>query len=483
MKTRYKGVISRRNFLKALSTTAVVAGQATPWLFNLSLAGSAAAQTAMDYKALVCIFLSGGNDTFNTILATDTNSWAEYKKWRDKGQSPLSLKNSNEPGGVLPIAPKTAQLGRSFAIHPNLVDLQRFFNEGRLAILSNVGPLQNSPIIYLNNKNSGTPVFPPSIYSHEDQQAIWQSQTGGGGYGWGGKMGDLLSSINGANTIFTSISTDGNHKFLTGTDTISYAASPDGGVDIRVLNSMNSFELSRANLVKRIITRRSSDLFEDEAAKVTTRSIDAYQLFLTSILPVGENGVASPTKINSLDNGELEDNPLAVQLQTVARIIGARSALGMKRQVFFVNLGVFDTHSQQNVQHNHAMLQVNHALAYFDKVLSNLKGQDLRSQVTTFTASDFGRTFTSNGSGTDHGYGAHHFILGGGVKGGDIYGEFPKLGLGHNLDLGNGILFPQHSVDQYGATLARWFGINESSLDEVFPNLKKFDSSNLGFMI
>jgi uncharacterized protein (DUF1501 family) len=205
------------------------------------------------------------------------------------------------------------------------------------------------------------------------------------------------------------------------------------------------------------------------------------------VLPRGAGGVTDPTQLTSPD-GDLEDNPLAVQLQTVARIIGGRTTLGLNRQIFMVGLGAFDHHSDQLADHNYRLRQVDHALGYFDQVLSTLGGSDLRNQVTSFTAAEFGRTFSSNGSGTDHGFGAHHFVHGGAVRGGDILSAFPPLGTRHALDIGGndgkGSLLALTSVDQLGATLGRWFGLSDSTLLDVFPNLHRFNSSarNLGFM-
>jgi uncharacterized protein (DUF1501 family) len=474
--------LSRREFLKVASVTSSVAGgAAVPWLFNLSLAGSAAAQTASDYKALVCVMLGGGNDSFNTVLATDAASWAEYRKWRDQGKAPISLPGVGAIGGVLPIVPRTAQAGRSFALHPNMGGLASIFSQGRMAVVSNVAPIKGP--IDLSNYNTGVaPMLPAALFSHSDQQAVWQAQSASGGLGWGGRMGDLLSSGNVANTIFTAISTDGASNYLAGQSTIAYAASRDGGVKIDLLSGTSTTEKARADILRRIIARDSTHLLEKETSAVTRRSLSATALLGGAVLPRGTGGVVDPGQIASVDGKNQVDNPLAVQLQTVARIIGARSTLGMKRQVFFVTLGVFDTHSDQKPQHDYAMTQVDHALSYFDAALASLQGQDVRNQVTLFTASDFGRTFTSNGTGTDHGFGAHHMVMGGAVRGKDIYGSFPQSGTGHERDMGKGILIPQYSVDQYGATLARWFGVSDSQLGEVFPYLSRFSQTNLGFM-
>jgi uncharacterized protein (DUF1501 family) len=234
------------------------------------------------------------------------------------------------------------------------------------------------------------------------------------------------------------------------------------------------------------VSRDASHLFEKETAAVTRRSIAAEHTIGTATLPrqsqTTPNGVPDPTQIPARQGGGMTDNPLAIQLQTVARIIGARAALGMRRQLFFVTLGAFDTHANQAADHDYALRQVDHALTYFDGVLGTLGGQDVRSMVTAFTASEFGRTFTSNGTGTDHGFGAHHLVLGGAVRGRDIYGAFPQIGTGHERDMGKGILIPQYSVDQYGATLARWFGVADGQLAEIFPNLSRYSERTLGFV-
>ena len=196
----------------------------------------------------------------------------------------------------------------------------------------------------------------------------------------------------------------------------------------------------------------------------------------------GPTGVPNPTQYTNPNTGLLATNSLAVQLQTVARIIAGRNALGAKRQVFFVSMGGFDTHDFQRANQADLMARLSHAIAYFDGVMGNLQGTDLRSAATLFTASDFGRTFTTNGDGTDHGWGSHHFIVGGAVKGNNIYGTFPVTGLKHAQDVGSGSLLPQFSVDQYGATLASWFGLSATQISDVFPNIKNFSNQNLGFM-
>jgi uncharacterized protein (DUF1501 family) len=242
----------------------------------------------------------------------------------------------------------------------------------------------------------------------------------------------------------------------------------DGGIPIRALNQ-NLFNSGSGSAALRTILREPrSNLMQNEYAKVTSRSIDYQAMMSSAILPAA-NLEAAPA-----------DNSVAVQLQTVARIIGGRSQLGMRRQVFFVGMGGFDTHASQVGRHGTLMTTLGQAVSYFDRLLGQL---NLRDNVTLFTASDFGRALAGNGSGTDHGWGSHHFVMGGAVKGKDIYGRFPELGINTNDDVGNGRLLPALSVDQYGATMARWFGLGDGQLNDVFPNLPNYGSArNLGFM-
>jgi uncharacterized protein (DUF1501 family) len=389
-------------------------------------------------------------------------------------------------GGVRAIVPNTLQAGRSFALHPNLAESVNLFNAGRLAILSNVGPITGP--INLSNWNTGVlPNLPAALYSHNDQASVWQSQSPeGASSGWGGRMGDLIMSGNGSNAVFTAIAADGGSTWLSGSNVIQYRASRDGGVKIDLFGQQSEPQSAAiASIARRIVSRDSPQILEKEVATITRRSIAAEQLIANSILPRGATGVPDPTQLTHPDN-YLEDNPLALQLQTVARIIGARGVLGISKQVFMVSLGAFDHHTDQFVDHNYRIRQIDHALSYFDQVLSSLAGQDMRAQVTSFTAAEFGRTFSTNGTGTDHGFGAHHFVHGGAVRGKEIYGAFPPLGTRHALDIGGnegkGSLIAMTSVDQLGATLGRWFGVSDTQLLDVFPNLSRFSVRNLGFM-
>ena len=477
-----KTTASRREFLRAASMLSIVGSSAAPFALNLMTMGSAAAQTApSDYKALVCLFLFGGNDHNNTVLATDSTSWSEYTRIRTTNEAgSIALPVAGTQGGVLPIVAKTTQTGRTFGLHPSLGPLKDLFDAGRVAIVPNVGPLI-VPTTKVQYKAGSVPL-PPKLFSHNDQQSLWQAyKPEGAAYGWGGRMGDLLAANN-TNAVFTCVSAAGNAVFLAGRTVNQYQISASGAVAINNLNSGLFGTSANANPLKAIISNDRSNLFEKEHAVVVKRAIDAQGLLAAAILPAGATGVPNASQYTNPNTGALANNALATQLQTVARMIGGRSALGAKRQVFFVSLGGFDTHDFEKTAHSDLMARLAHAISYFNTALTTLPGGDMSSNVTLFTASDFGRTFTSNGDGTDHGWGSHHFVVGGAVKGKDLYGAFPVTGLGHDQDVGSGSMLPTTSVDQYGATLAAWFGLSATQIADVFPNVVNFSNRNLGFV-
>lgn len=499
---------SRRQFLRQAGAFSMF-GAASPLALNLAALGTASAQSAEDYRAIVCVFLHGGNDHFNMVLPTDSASWASYQSVRHQAPDPVSLRAAGTApnagaaagtpdrlGGVLPISPIRPQ-GRSYALHPLMGGLRDLFADGRLAILPNIGPLKR-PTTKADYRNPSFPK-PASLFSHNDQQSTWQSMAAEGATtGWGGRMGDLLSSHNG-NALFTSISASGNAVWLTGERTLQYQVGPAGAIRIGGQSSwMFGSPTAQAHLRNVMRSARTPDLLARDHAAIVGRSIDAEMLVSSSLpaaglAPYGTPGLTSGQADPLLQydhpiSGNRTNNPLAQQLQIVSRMIGARNGLGARRQVFFVGIGGFDTHDRQNRDHANLMAQLSHGLSYFDAVLGSL---GLRNQVTAFTASEFGRTFTSNGDGTDHGWGAHHFVMGGAVRGRDLYGNFPALGVPTDRNdftspnqLGNGSLIPETSVDQLGATLGRWFGLSDSQLLDVFPTLSAYDPSvrNLGFM-
>jgi uncharacterized protein (DUF1501 family) len=509
---------SRRLFLRHAGALSALGAAGAPLALNLSTISSAAAQSAADYKAIVCIFLFGGNDSINMVLATDATSFANYTTIRNQAPDSIALlapgtaanaaAAAGSParlGGVLPIAPANAQ-GRSFALHPAMGTLQAMFDtDKRLAVLPNVGPLI-LPTSKAQYAQASHPK-PASLFSHNDQANTWQSfKPEGATTGWGGRMGDLLAAMN-SRAVFTSISAGGNAVWLSGQDIKQYQVGSNGAVRMGT-NSAGQVYGSTAvgAALERIVqTTRGGHVLETDLSAVNARSMQAELLLRTSLKAASDPLFGTPPasgaynanndpKLRYTDPNNAATtifNPLAQQLQIVARIIEASGStdIGARRQVFFVSMGGFDSHDAQNVNNTQLMARLAHALRYFDTALGAMAAQ---SKVTTFTASDFGRTFTSNGDGTDHGWGAHHFVMGGAVKGGDLYGRFPTYGTknanDNNFDssadqLGNGSLLPTTSVEQLGATLGKWFGLSPTQLDDVFPNLRNFSTRDLGFMV
>jgi uncharacterized protein (DUF1501 family) len=323
-----------------------------------------------------------------------------------------------------------------------------------------------------------TPWGPRALGSHNDQQSTWQALGPEGvKVGWGGHLGDLVASSN-ANATFTSISVSGNAVFCAGDTVFQYQVGGGGAVQIGGLSGNLFNSAAAATTLKGIVTADNQNLFADEYTSIVKRSVAAQAAFQSAF---GASTVTAPTTYVQPSTGNAQQNGLAQQLQTVARIIGARSALGANRQVFFVSMGGFDTHSSQNSAGADLLARISHAIGYFDSALSNLGGVDLRPNVTLFTASDFGRTLNSNGDGTDHGWGASHFVAGGAVNGGEIFGRFPEFGP-QGIDSVGDRYLPNLGVEQIGATLGRWFGASSSQLATVFPNLPNFSTSDLGFM-
>jgi uncharacterized protein (DUF1501 family) len=498
---------TRREFLKRASAFSML-GTAGPLAMNLAAMSEAAAQTASDYRALVCIFLTGGNDAYNTVLATDAASWSTYTATRTQEPDSIALLKDVAPntsaergtparlGGVLPIEPLTAQPGRSFALHPLLKKTQAYFNLGKLAIVPNVGPLLR-PTAKADYTRAGFPL-PPRLFSHNDQQSTWQTMTPeGAATGWGGRMADLLAGRNAsAGAAFTAISALSNAVWLTGNSVLQYQVQPYGATAVGPWGQAFGSTAALAAIKRSMLGQtKNAVVAESDLRKLASRSFSA-QAQLSSAMPQasmaphgtpGYDAYSDPLLCyTSPLNGEKTYNYLAHQLQAVARIIEARNTLGLKRQVFFVSLGGFDTHDNQNRNHANLLTQLDHALGYFELTLMQL-GVD--KQVTTFTASDFGRTFTSNGDGSDHGWGGHHFVMGGAVKGGDIHGAFPVYGTNDGSNnfsspnqITNGSLLPAISVDQYAATLGSWMGVSDVDLLGILPSLTNFTTRNLGFL-
>jgi uncharacterized protein (DUF1501 family) len=448
---------ARREWLKRMSALGLV-GSAAPLALNLATLSAAAAETATDYKALVCVFLYGGNDPYNTIVPCDTATFKKYAAARtDIGLSRTQL-------DATLLTPRTALPGDArFALAPSLAALKPLFDQGQLAVQLNVGPLV-VPTTKAQYISASVPL-PPKLFSHNDQQSYWQALAPeGAGSGWGGRLADLFMASN-RNSTFTGVTAGGDATLLAGKQVVSYRVGIDGSTPIELLQRDMYGSTACTDLLRTLITQARPHLFEHHHAQTVVRSIKA-----DGEMRLALAGVNAPGSFAS---------PLAEQLKIVARMIAARDKLGARRQVFFVSQNGYDNHSGLRDTHPALLAELGSSLAVFQAALASLGVAD---SVTTFTASEFGRTLTSNGNGSDHGWGSHHFILGGAVKGGNFYGEHPDLALDGPGFVDNGRLLPTTSVDQLGATLGSWFGASPAQLLEVFPNLANFSRRNLGFI-
>jgi uncharacterized protein (DUF1501 family) len=418
----------------------------------------ARAATAADYKALVCLFLFGGNDGHNCVVPLNPAGYNSYKAAR----AGLTL----PPNQLLPI---NTSGGTPYGLHYALPELQSIYNQGKLAILANAGMLVRP--VTRQQYLAPNAVVPTNLFSHADQ--VVQMQTGvpnaSGGAGWGGRTADLMQQANAASNFPASISMSGTSLFCTGNQIQSASIQPGNYL---AQNAMSFWPQSaadaRAQAQKEIVTAPSGNQMIDAANKTMADALTLGPLL---------KGAAGATNLAT----QFPQTSLGNQLKEVAHMVSLRSQLNVSRQIFFCGMGGFDLHSGLSWNHYDLLLQVSQALGAFYNATAELGIQD---SVTTFTLSDFGRTLQPGGTGSDHGWGSHHFIMGGAVKGGDMYGTFPQLVLGGPDDANTrGVLIPTTSVAQYGATLAKWFGATDAELDQVFPVLGNFPVRDLGFMV
>jgi len=461
-----QGLWTRRVVLqRAMQLSAF--GVATPLAINLAAIGEAAAFDARDYKALVCVFMYGGNDYANTLIPYDPTNYALYHQIRAGGpgeeQSGIALARAELAATTLtPLDGAVLTDNIQYSLAPELTGLKSKFDAGRLAILLNMGPLiQPTTLAQYESANRAANPLPPRLFSHSDQQSVWQTDGDDKStHGWGGRLGDLALSSDSSGSQLTCISTSGNAVFVAGQDAIPYQVSPNGAIRVKALDG------PLRGAVRSIVTRSSSHALEEACAAVTRRSIELEGRVNTAI-----RGVTLTT--------EFPGGNLAKQLRVVARLIGANARLGAKRQVFFVSFADFDHHKSLMGQHPVLMKQFNDALGAFYSATVEL---GVANKVTTFSASDFGRSLASNADGSDHGWGSHHFVLGAAVNGGRFYGTAPHVSMQTDDQVGQGRLLPTTSLDQLGATLAQWFGCTPSEVPGILPNVGNFSNSDLGFM-
>ena len=470
---------TRRAFLRRSGQLALT-GVALPTAINLAAMGEAAAFNATDYKALVCIFMNGGNDYANTVVNYDPTTHGLYSGIR------TNIALSRDALAATALNPTTPLSGGvQYALHPAMTGLAGLFNAGQAAVQLNVGPLV-MPITRQQYNARSVPT-PPKLFSHNDQQSVWQSSAAEGSpSGWGGRIGDLVLSNNANSTsLFTCISVTGNAVFLSGNSALSYQVGTGGPVRIRALNDSRVYdsEMVRAAITALAVQERTHRL-EKEYNLVTGRANGAFTQVSGALARV-------PASDPRLAAFPASGNNLSDQLRIVARLIAARGDLGTKRQVFFVSMGGFDLHDNLITGQTTLMDRLSKAMTAFYQATFELGVAD---KVTAFTASDFGRTLTSNGDGSDHGWGSHHLVVGGAVRGKAFYGKAPPVSVGNsNTDafdqwhVGQGRLLPSTSVDQYAGTLATWFGVQGTEMNNILPNLNNFNSTDyprdMGFML
>ena len=463
--------LNRRNFL-ANSLTAGAAPLASSAFGSLLLAQAAAAQTRdiTGYKALVCVFLAGGNDALNTVIPRDNSNYGLYSTARAGVGTGLAIAQN----AILPITSSTPQSsGALHGLHPAMPEMQQMFAANRCAIVANVGPLIE-PITQAQFQNSSVPV-PPQLFSHSDQQAFWQTSRPDttARIGWGGRLADLLQAANTNGSLSMSMTLAGNNIFQTGNVIQPYSIGANGPVERQDYFNVESG--NRRAAVDALLAQSQAHPFERAFAQTQRRALDNYQFVASALASAAPLSTVFPT-------GSENDIRLSRQLSMVARLIRARTALDQRKQIYFVQVGGFDFHDRQLTEQANLLGSLSRCLkAFYDATVE----MGVANQVTTFTASDFGRTLSINGDGTDHGWGAEHFVMGGAVNGGSIYGAMPTPVTGGVDDAGWGQIIPKIATDQYAATLARWLGASESQIDLILPRLGIFPASggrNLGFM-
>lgn len=461
---------TRRRFLKLSAATPIA-------LAGSSMLGSLAGMNAhaMDtdgYKALVCVFLFGGMDCHDTVIPYDQASYDQYAAIRSsllQSYAALPAGSSRNRAALLPLQTTSAiSAGRQFALPPQMGALHSLFGDGKAAIVGNVGPLlqPTNRTVLLN----GSGPLPKRLFSHNDQQSTWMSfAPEGSQLGWGGRFGDIAAQAGAnINNIFSQISLAGNTVFLSGEQVGPYQIGVDGVQSIYLLDRSGSVVPAALDPILRdhfsAAGTNRSNLFERDFITLSQSSFEANELLDAALR-------TAPDFATSFPNGAL-----GTQLAAVARTISVRETLGASRQVFFIGLGGFDTHSAQAATLPALQQDISDSIAAFYAATQEL---GIENDVTTFTSADFGRTLTVNGDGTDHGWGSHHFVVGGGVKGGEIYGDIPPSELGHSQDSGNGRLIPTVSVEQFAAPLGAWYGLSQAELNLTLPGLANFPNGGL----
>lgn len=454
--------MKRRNFIGQAGCAAIGSTTFFSTLANLFMTNAVAAQrqqSSGDYKALVCFYLAGGNDSFNMLVPRSTSGYNTYAATRS--DLALSL------GSLLPINP-TNTGGEEYGLHPALNGIQSLFSAENAAFVANVGTLVE-PIANSSEYYSGMKTRPLGLYSHSDQTMQWHTSIpqSRSAIGWGGKVADILHSLNGYQNISMNISLSGRNAFQTGNTLTEYVIKHTGITGIKPIRPYDNegfLNLIRGAAIDDFMSQVYSNAMQQTFANQTKNSLEAQQIFSAAIASVPEFTTTFSSHYSSQN------------MKMIAKVIAARTQLNMCRQIFFVDLGGWDMHAEVLSSQNVLFSYVNNALSEFYEALDEL---GMTQNVTTFTVSEFGRTLTSNGNGSDHAWGGNQLVMGGAVNGKKIYGNYPDLSLSNEINLSNrGVLIPGLSTDEYFAELALWFGISRTDLPLIFPNIGEFYDIN-----
>lgn len=454
--------INRRDFLKK-STAAAAASAAFAHIPGMAFSQSMGVSAPFnDYKALVCVFMFGGNDSYNMLIP---RSNAEYNVYAASRQNMAVAQQD-----LLAINPLTSD-GTDYGLHPSMGGIHNLFETGKVAFLNNIGPLVEPTLKadYLN----GSAVLPPQLFSHNDQQDQWQSLKGiaTSNTGWAGRVADLIRANVVNQQLATNVSLFGNTLFQSADETIAYVMGNTGPVPFTGFTNSgdpNDLFYQQRLAFERVLGASHPSIYERGFAEIQQRAVDTVDLVSGALATAPTLNTAFPA------------SQLGNQLRTVAELIAVRDEMMMERQIFFVAAGGFDSHDDQVANQPGLLGGISDSMAAFYDAMVEL---NIADSVTAFTQSDFARTLTSNGDGTDHGWGGIQFVMGDTIQGQNLFGAYPDLALDSNDDVGGGRMIPTTSADQYAATLAKWFGVDDLDLDMVAPNIDNFATRDLGFFI
>jgi uncharacterized protein (DUF1501 family) len=405
-----------------------------------------------DYKALVCVFLFGGNDSFNLLVPTNNSEYNTYQSIRQT--------LAYEQDSLLSITPQNSQ-PYAVGIPEAASSIHSLFASQKLSFVANMGPLAQP--VTKSMIVSDSAMLPPQLFSHNDQQSLWQSGNlnTGSASGWGGRIADLIGDT--SDSLSMNLSIFGNNLMQSGTIVQPFAVDAEGPESFLALDPDQNANATRIAAFEQMLANMGHPLSGSYTTQINSANANNQRL-LDALATV------SPTSVN------YPNSSLGGQLKMVANLIASQPSIGQQRQIFFVGMGGWDTHDAQAEVHPALIATLGDALAAFQQDLDERLLQD---KVTTFTMSDFGRTLTSNGDGTDHGWGGHQMIMGGAVNGGNIFGTMPEIELGSDDDLEDGRMIPTLSIDQFGSDISRWFGLSDNELNAIFPNRNRFDESAL----